>query len=882
MTTQNFLPDSHNLPYVEELFTHFLADPASVPQEWQQYFASFTNGTPGAYRLEPSFHRSSIFNPPGNGGGSAPSVTHAPLDGSGAASLQEKVVWLIRVYRVRGHMIAKIDPLGMPRQSFPELDPAYHGISEADMDRPVAQRMAGGPAMTTPRETFARLRNTYCRSIGVQYMHIDDPKMREWLQTRMETTENRIKLTKEEQIRIFTRLTDAVIFEEFVQKKFIGSKSFSLEGGESLIPLLDMAIERAGEYGVDEIVLGMAHRGRLNVLANIMGKNPRTIFSEFEDKSQASILGHGDVKYHLGYSSDWTTTAGKKVHLTLCFNASHLEFVNPVVIGRARAKADRNGDTKLEKKLAIVIHGDSAMAGEGVVQETFNLSQLEAYKTGGTLHIVLNNQIGFTTLAVQNRSMTYCSDVAKMLQIPIFHVDGEDPEAVMQVISLAMDFRREFKSDVVIDMLCYRRRGHNEGDEPSYTQPLMYEAIRQRKPVGESYKSHLLTQGGISAQQADEIGHRRRAYLEDELAAAKNSTEMYTVSSLAGIWQGYTGGLEKHSDHHIPNVPVEKLQQLLRKLSVYPKDFALHPKLQRFFELREEMAAGKKPLDWSAGEALAFATLATGGIPVRMTGQDSERGTFSHRHAVLHDIKNESTYMPLNHLAPDQAPVAIHNSALSEVAVLGFEYGYSIDTPDGLVIWEAQFGDFVNVAQVIIDQFLCSAEEKWQRLSGLVMLLPHGFEGMGPEHSSARLERFLMLSANDNIQVVVPSTPAQMYHVLRRQMLRKWRKPLVVFTPKSLLRHPECVSSLADLAEGSFQRIIPDDIKRDKPPSRVLLCAGKIYYELHARRAELKRDDVAIIRVEQLYPGPEDELRQVLAGVPDGTPTAWVQEEPDN
>ena len=782
-----------------------------------------------------------------------------------------------------GHIIARLDPLKQARPQPSELDPAYYGFTEADYDRVFSTRTTTGPQQQTLREIVGWLRNTYCQFIGAQFMHIDDLSVRQWLQDRMEATSNRVHLRRDEQLRILRKLTDAVIFEEFVQKKYLGAKSFSLEGAESLIPLLDMAIEDAGDDGVEEIVLAMAHRGRLNVLVNVIGKDPRQIFREFEDVDANDNIGRGDVKYHLGYSSNRKTATGKEVHLSLCFNPSHLEFVNTVAMGRLRAKQDRNGDTERRRGLVMLIHGDAAFAGEGIVQETLNLSELPPYAVGGTIHLIVNNQIGFTTPPEEGRSSDYCTDVAKMLQIPIFHVNGERPEAVAQVLRLAMDFRNQFQRDIVIDMYCYRRRGHNEGDEPSFTQPLLYQAIEKRKTVQEGYLEHLFELGEVSREEAKQITEERQAHLERELANARSDSFVPPQDMLNKIWVGYRGGPESEAPDIDTGVDRERLAFLLEGLARTPEDFNVHPKIERGMVRRREMAAGKAPLDWGAGEALAFASLATQGYPVRMTGQDVERGTFSHRHAVLHDCKNGNSYMPLNHLSSDQALVEIHNSPISEAGVLAFEYGYSLDAPDALVIWEAQFGDFANAAQVVIDQFIASAEDKWRRLSGITLLLPHGFEGQGPEHSSARLERFLLLAAEDNMQVVYPTTPAQFFHCLRRQMIRHWRKPLIVMTPKSLLRHRGCVSKLDDLTSGKFQRILADEQIPDlSQASRILLCTGKVYFDLHERRETLDRKDIALLRMEQLYPLPAVELEALLANVPDGTEVLWVQEEPEN
>jgi 2-oxoglutarate dehydrogenase E1 component len=714
-------------------------------------------------------------------------------------------------------------------------------------------------------------------------MHIHDIDSKNWLQERMEGTENRLEIDPERQRRIFTLLTDATILEEFIQKKYLGAKSFSLEGAESLIPLLDWAIGRAAEHGVDEVTLGMAHRGRLNVLANIMGKSPREIFREFEDKDPQLYRGRGDVKYHLGYSSDRVTHSGRSVHLSLCFNPSHLEYVNTVVMGRVRAKQDRSGDKSRQRKVAFLIHGDAAFAGEGIVQETLNLSGLGAYHVGGTVHIVVNNQIGFTTSPTASRSTTYCTDVAKMLQSPIFHVNGEDPEAVAQVVNMALDFRARFQRDVVIDMYCYRRHGHNETDEPAFTQPLLYQAIARRPGVRDSYLEHLLGLGGLSRDQADEIARERRQHLEEELSAARDERYQTRLDWLGGYWSGYAGGPESSVEDVDTSVEPSVLSDLILRLTQVPKGFQPHKKLERLFSLRRQMAEGSRSLDWGAAELAAFASLLVEGAPVRLSGQDVERGTFSHRHAVIHDVITGESFGPLEHLASDQGRVEIENSALSEAGVLGFEWGYSLDCPEGLVVWEAQFGDFCNVAQVIIDQFISSGEDKWNRLSGLVLLLPHGFEGMGPEHSSARLERFLILAAEDNMQVVQPTTPAQVFHLLRRQVLRKWRKPLIVFSPKSLLRHPRATSSLAELAGGRFQRVLPDTSAQEpEDVTRVLLCTGKIYYELEEYREEIGRDDVALVRIEQLYPLPKRGLAHALEQYRPGIPVVWVQDEPRN
>ncbi len=884
-------PHPSNLGFVEELYVRWLRDPSAVDQSWQEYFRTIPseNGFAVNPRLEPAEAAGSIFRPSSRNGqaeGAAAAAAHPrERDDDSVRLLQDRVDQLIRAFRLRGHLIAAIDPLGLPRPYQRELDPAFYKLTEADLDRVFSSETIAGEGALTLRRILKRLHTTYCRSVGVQFMHITDYGVKAWLQSRMETSENRIILTRHEQLRILRRLTDAVFFEEFIQRRFQGAKSFSLEGSESLIPLLDLAIEHAGDTGVEQIVIGMSHRGRLNVLSNIMGKSAGEIFAEFEDSSPELSLGRGDVKYHLGYSSDWRTAAGKNVHLSLAFNPSHLEFVGPVVQGRVRAKLDRmGGDDPARRALGIVIHGDAAFAGEGVVQEMLNLSRLEPYSTGGTIHVVVNNQIGFTTPPHQARSTTYPTSIARMLHSPIFHVNGEDPEAVAQVVRMALDFRQRFRRDVFIDMYGYRRRGHNEGDEPSFTQPLLYRAIEARKPVREGYLDHLLRLEGVTREEADALAEKRREYLENELKRAHAIKVLPSENPMGGLWHAYAGGNELEVEELETGVPAPQLTRLLEAQTKLPASFHPHPKIAKILEGRREMASGAKRLDWAAGESLAMATLAVNGVRIRLTGQDAERGTFSHRHAVLHDFEDGHGYMPLGHLATEQGPVDIHNSPLSEIAPLAFEYGYSLDYPDALVMWEAQFGDFANVAQVIIDQYIVSAEQKWRRLSGLVLLLPHGAEGAGPEHSSARLERFLSMAAEDNIQVTQPTTPAQMFHLLRRQVLRPWRKPLIVMTPKSLLRLPAATSALEELESGTFQRVIvdPRPANKAKKATRILLCSGKIAYELEKKRTELERADVAIFRIEQLFPFPTEILRRALAPYADGTPVFWVQEEPEN
>jgi 2-oxoglutarate dehydrogenase E1 component len=862
------LLNSSSLAFAEEMYLAYLRDPGSVPDAWRRYFDDVpADGLAGRDALGPSFVRRSLFRGAG-------------ARAAGGGDVQHRADKLIRNYRVRGHRVADLNPLGRASVDIPELDPSHYGFREADMGAAVFESSVTGA--DTLGELIEGLRETYTRSIGAQFMHIDDLGVRVWLQKRMEGQRNRRALSRETQLRILTKLTDAEMFEAFIQKKYIGAKSFSLEGGETLIPLLDLAIEKAGRQGVNEIVFGMAHRGRLNVLANILGKSPRTIFREFDDVDPEMHRGRGDVKYHLGYSSDWTTQDGHRLHLSLAFNPSHLEYVNPVVLGRVRAKQDRAGDARRVRSMSILIHGDAAFIGEGIVQETLNLSELSGYRVGGALHVIVNNQLGFTTSPEQSRSTTYASDVAKMLQAPIFHVNGEDPEAVAQVIELALDFRERFARDVVIDMYCYRRHGHNEGDEPGFTQPGMYDVIRNRSTVRESYLERLMTLGEVGHEDAERIVDARRDHLERELSVARSDEFKPFYSAGEGVWAPYRGGPDAGVDDVDTGIEAADAARLLERTTVVPEGFTVNPKIARGLAGRLEMAKGEKPLDWAAGEVLALASLADAGVRVRLTGQDSERGTFSHRHAVLHDPSSDAAWMPLQHLSEGQALVEIHNSPLSEAGVLGFEYGYSLDMPDGLVVWEAQFGDFVNAGQVIIDQFIASGEDKWRRLSGLVMLLPHGFEGQGPEHSSARLERFLQMCAEDNLQVAYPTTPAQVFHLLRRQVVRPWRKPLIVMSPKSLLRSPRAVSELSELTSGRFQRVIPDAAVDPAGVTRVLACSGKVYYDLLAARDQRERDDVAIVRLEQLYPLPEAQLEEALALYPADAPLVWVQEEPEN
>jgi 2-oxoglutarate dehydrogenase E1 component len=881
---------------VEELHTQWLQSPQSVAEEWQRFFEG-TTGKAGPLAVPVVAQAPSTVNGNGNGvgkhNGATASVRPPPAPAAyrdavresviAATELQNRVAQLVNAYRVRGHLFAHLDPLESPSGAPLELELSNFGLAEGDLKTTFSTAgMSGLAERATLREIVDHLKETYCSSIGVEFTHIEEPEPRLWLQQQMESTRNHASLDRAELLRILTKLTEAEILEQFIHKNYVGLKRFSLEGAESMIPMIDLLIEAAGQHGIEELVIGMAHRGRLNVLVNLMGKNVREVFAAFDDKNPERFLGAGDVKYHLGYSSEVLTHGNRPVHLSMAFNPSHLEFVNPVVEGRVRAKIDRR---KRKSTMPLVIHGDAAFMGQGVVAETLNLSQLDGYTTGGTLHLIVNNQIGFTTVPKDSRSTRYCSDIARMLRIPVFHVNGEDPQAAIQVTRLAIEFRQRFRQDVVIDMYCYRKYGHNEGDEPRFTQPLMYSLIDKKPTVREVYVSRLVEARQLTRAEADAIAQERRATLERALEEAHRGDYHQMPDAMGGVWGPYRGG----PDAGVPEVPTtypkEKLLAVLERLTKMPPGFHANPKALKILEQRRERAIAGQPLDWGTAEHLAFASILQEGHGIRISGQDARRGTFAHRHAVLFDNESGESYTPLANLGdPSSGSVGrfeIYDSALSEAGVLGFEYGYSLDRPDKLVIWEAQFGDFANAAQVIIDQFIVSAEDKWSRLSGLVLLLPHGFEGQGPEHSSARIERFLQLSAEDNIQVCNLTTPAQFFHVLRRQVNRPWRKPLVVFTPKSLLRHADAVSTLDEIANGSFQRVIPDDTVDAQKVARILLCSGKIYYELAAERRKRKRQDVAIVRLEQYYP-LSNALPEALSRYPAGTPVVWVQDEPRN
>jgi 2-oxoglutarate dehydrogenase E1 component len=848
----------HHLELIEDYHQRYLADPRSVDESWRAFFEGYDLGRDGR----------------------GPAAAQAGPD---AARAGAAVTRLIDAYRELGHSWADIDPLRLnPRRPPPAaLALSAFDLSEADLDR-VFYHPLSESGFSTLRELIARLRATYCRSIGVEFMHIRDDEIRRWLISRMEPIQNRPAFDIKEKRRIVYKLNAAELFETFLHQNYVGQKRFSLEGGEMLIPLLDAIIERAGLASVREIVMGMPHRGRLNVLVNILDKPYSLVFSEFEGSTPQTVAGDGDVKYHLGFSADHLTATGHTIHLTLTPNPSHLEAVNPVVEGRMRAKQRRFHDRDRRLGVPILIHGDAAFAGQGLVAETLNLSQLPGYRTGGTLHIVINNQIGFTTAPSEGRSTRYCTDVAKMIEVPIFHVNGEDPEAVVFVGELAFDFRQTFGKDIVIDMLCYRRHGHNEGDEPAFTQPLMYEKIKGRISIRELYTEQLVMAGELTSQEAETIAESFAEKLDEVLEEVRRG-EAAPRSKERGFAGAWAGLVPDYSFEPVETgVAYATLRAITDKVAHAPDGFALNPKLARLLTGRARTVHEKGTLDWAGAENLAIGSLLWEGTPVRLSGQDSRRGTFSQRHAVLVDMNTAERWTPLNHLKDDQAEFCVYDSLLSEAAVLGFDYGYSLDEPHMLIMWEAQFGDFANGAQVIIDQFIVSAESKWGRASGLVMLLPHGYEGQGPEHSSARLERFLQLCAEENIQVAVPTTPAQYFHLLRRQVRRPFRKPLVLMTPKSLLRHKLAVSPVDHLTVGHYHDVL-DDPAFPERARRVLLCSGKIYYDLMAKRGDADAGRApAILRIEQLYPWPAEELLSVCERYRLAREWVWVQEESQN
>ena len=863
-----------NAPFIAELYARYLDNPGSVDASWQAVFGELTE-TNGVAVEQPSWSKDrtriiGVPDPeaakPAKGGakaGAAAGLSEAEVKAAALDSV--RALMIIRAYRARGHLVSNLDPLGLAGTRFPhpELDPAHFGFGEADMDRPIFLANVLGREKATLREIMSILRDTYCGNIGVEYTHISDPARKSWLQERIEGIRNQTDFTENGKKAILERLTAAESFERFLHVKYTGTKRFGLDGGEAAIPALEQIVKRGGQLGVQEIVIGMAHRGRLNVLTNFMGKPFRAVFSEFQGNpaNPSDVQGSGDVKYHLGTSTD-REFDGKNVHLSLTANPSHLEVVDAVVLGKVRAKQTQLKDTERRKVLGLLIHGDAAFAGQGIVAECFGMSELKGYRTGGTIHLIINNQIGFTTSPAYSRSSPYPSDVAKMVEAPIFHVNGDDPEAVVHVARVATEYRQEFGVDVVIDIFCYRRFGHNEGDEPAYTQPLMYQAIGQHPSVRKLYAQRLVEEKLLTQDEADQVEKDFMAYLEEEFQAG-NSYKPNKADWLEGAWSGMetASGDDRRGE---TSVPLEKLREIGLKLCEMPEGLDVNRKLVRQLEDRKKRLEAGENLDWATGEALAFGTLLTEGYPVRLSGQDSGRGTFSHRHAVVIDQTTEERYVPLANLSENQAQFEVIDSPLAEMSVLGFEYGYTLSEPRALVLWEAQFGDCTNGAQV--------------------MLLPHGYEGQGPEHSSARLERYLQQCAEDNMQVVNVTTPANYFHVLRRQLHRKFRKPLVIMTPKSLLRHKLAVSTLADMAEGTtFHRVLYDNevLCDDKDVKRVVLCSGKVYYDLYEERAKRGIKDVFFLRLEQLYPFPHKALADELKRFPKAE-VVWCQEEPEN
>jgi 2-oxoglutarate dehydrogenase E1 component len=898
-----------NATFIAELYTQYLNNPNSVDPSWSGFFADLDED---ARAVLSELHGASwapndhgvIGQGRGNGAavlsgvGYAAETAAAPAAGVFSAHLSAdqvraavldsvRALMLIRVYRVRGHLDASLDPLGLEsREPHPELDPATYGFGPGDYDRPIYLNYQLGLESATLRQLMDVLKRTYCGHIGVEFMHIQDPAQKAWIQERIESGRNHTDFTVNGKRAILERLTAAETFERFLQLKYTGTKRFGLDGGESLIPALEQIIKRGGQLGLKDVVIGMSHRGRLNMLANFMSKPFAAIFSEFQggSSSPADVQGSGDVKYHLGTSTE-RDFDGNTVSLSLTANPSHLEAVDPVVLGKVRAKQLQREDHDRTQVAGLLLHGDAAFAGQGLVSETLMLSELKGYRTGGTIHVIVNNQIGFTTNPSYSRSGPYCTDVAKGIQAPVLHVNGDDPEAVVHASRIAIEFRQKFKKDVVVDMFCYRRHGHNEGDEPAFTQPIMYKTIRNHPTTRELYARQLVKEAVVTEPEAQQFVTRFMKRLEDDFQAS-SSYKPNKADWLEGRWSGFlaTRGEEDHRSH--TSVDKETLREVGQALVRVPKGFDLNPKITRQLKAKDEMFETGEGIDWGTAEALAYGTLLVEGTPIRLSGQDSGRGTFSQRHCVLHDQTNETRYIPLNHIRPQkQAGFEVHDSPLSEVAVLGFEYGYTLTAPYALVLWEAQFGDFANGAQVIIDQFISSGESKWLRMSGLVMLLPHGYEGQGPEHSSAHPERYLQLCAEDNIQVCNISTPANYFHVLRRQMRRRIRKPLVIFTPKSLLRHKLCVSRLNEFTVGTgFQRVIREtnlELAPAEQVRRVVLCTGKVYYDLLQEREERKLKDVSIVRVEQLYPFPLTPLSNELRKYPNAG-VVWCQEEPEN
>lgn len=871
-----------NAAAIETLYEQYLENPDSVAAGWRDYFRGIADGgrdTPHS----PIRQRLALDARGGKRSGVGTAARSGTLD-IDASQKQAAVSRLIQVYSLRGHQIADIDPLGIMERHTPgvlKLD--YLGLNEADMN---TEFYTGGLAGTGNRrmklaDILALLKRIYCGKIGAEFAHVSRARERLWLRQRFEDGVVSLDFDQEERLWLLDQLTAAEGIERYLHTRFVGQKRFSLEGGESLIPMLDQLIQKSGEAGAKEIVIGMAHRGRINVLVNVLGKSPEELFEEFEGNvDPAEMKGSGDVKYHKGFSADMKTPGGN-VHIALAFNPSHLEIVNPVVEGSVRARQQRRGDEDRSLVIPILVHGDAAFAGQGVVTETFQMSQTNGFRTGGTIHIVINNQIGFTTSRPQDaRSTTYCSDVAKMIEAPIFHVNGDDPEAVMFVTRLALEYRQKFRKDVVIDLVCYRRHGHNEADEPSATQPVMYSRIRDHESTRERYAKRLISAGVIDAAGVGKMQDDYRGRLDRGEPVPRSHLGMigdeFTVD-----WSPYTDA--EWDDPVDTTLSPEKVAELSKKITTLPDGFVLHGRVQRIISERERMAADEVPMDWGFAETMAYAGLLDEGFDCRVTGQDSGRGTFFHRHAVLHNQSNRQEYVPLEHISKRKGAFRVIDSLLSEEAVMGFEYGYATTEPNTLVIWEGQFGDFCNGAQVVIDQFISSGESKWGRLCGLTLFLPHGYEGQGPEHSSARLERFLQLCAEHNMQVCVPSTPAQMFHMIRRQMLRRYRKPLIVMTPKSLLRHKLSTSSLRQLSEGRFHTIIPEQGEiAPKNTRRVVLCSGKVYYDLLEAREVHGIDDVALVRIEQLYPFPIDEYAAIIEQYAEVRDIVWCQEEPQN
>ncbi len=892
---------SANSAFVEDLYARYLENSQSVPESWRTFFDSLEEEAPAVLKsLEGASWAPRGRRIIGANGNAEPDAEVAPRRNGAGNGLSAAVdsgevradtirslhaLMLIRAYRVRGHLLADLDPLGLHEyDKNDELDYRSYGFTEADLDRHIFIDGVLGLEYPTLREIMARVEETYCGTIGVEYMHMSGTAEKQWIQERIEAVHNQTDFTQRGKETILERLTEAEGFENFLNVKYPGAKRFGLDGGESLIPAIEQILKRGSQLGIEEVVIGMPHRGRLSVLANVMNKPYRAIFAEFQGQSSnpEEVQGSGDVKYHLGTSAD-VDFDGKNVHLSLSPNPSHLEAVNPVVMGRVRAKQHQLRDKERRRVMGILMHGDAAFAGQGLVPETFALSDVRGYRTGGTIHLVVNNQIGFTTNPRQSRSSPYPSDVSKVVQTPIFHVNGDDVEAVIHVARIATEFRQEFRKDVVIDMWCYRRFGHNEGDEPMFTQPVMYRQIADHPSTRTIYANKLVREKTITAAQAQEVDNKVRKELEDDFEVA-TSFRPNKADWLDGRWAHLNVAPTVEDRRGKTDVPIKKLKEIGAAIVRVPDDFNLNPKLKRFMAARREMIETGTGIDWATAEALAFGTLLDEGHLVRLSGQDVQRATFSQRHAYLIDQETEKPYIPLENIREGQARFVAHNSPLSEAAILGFEYGISLVEPDALVMWEGQFGDFANGAQVIIDQFISSGESKWLRMSGVVMLLPHGYEGQGPEHSSARLERYLQLCGEDNMQVVMPSTPSNYFHVLRRQIHRKFRKPLIVMTPKSLLRHKGCVSTLKDMGPRScFHRVLPeaDRLVADTKVRRVVLCSGKVYYDLHAERAERGIDDIALVRLEQLYPFPRISLTAELKRYKKAD-VVWCQEEPEN